>query len=153
ELAGDPLALERFQREAHAASALNHPNICTIYDTDEIAGQPFISMEFLEGQTLEQKIAGKPLSTHELLKLAIHILEALAAAHARGILHRDIKPSNIFVTTRGEAKILDFGLAKLQGADHSALTFTDPGKQESMQAADLRLTLTGAAMGTAGYMS
>ena len=153
ELSGDPLALERFQREAHAASALNHPHICTIYDIDESAGQPFISMELLEGQTLEQRIGGMPLPTEELLKLGMQIVEALEAAHTRGFLHRDIKPSNIFVTTRGEAKILDFGLAKLQGSEPSEPKATAPAQTETNQVTNLRLTLTGAAMGTAGYMS
>jgi len=153
ELKGDPQALERFQREAHAASALNHPNICTIYDIDESAGLPFISMELLEGQTLEQRIGGKPLPKEELLEFGVQIVDALHAAHAHGILHRDIKPANIFVTTRGEAKILDFGLAKLQGSDPSDPSLAVPAETDSKQVTNLTLTLTGAAMGTAGYMS
>jgi eukaryotic-like serine/threonine-protein kinase len=153
DLTGDPQALERFRREAHAASALNHPHICTIYDIDESADQPFISMELLEGQTLEQRIGGKPLPIEEVLKLGIQIVDALEAAHMRGILHRDIKPSNIFVTIRDEAKILDFGLAKLQGSDHSEPSPPVLTETESKQVTNPALTLTGVAMGTAGYMS
>ena len=147
------LAVERFKREARAASALNHSHICTIYDIDEDEGRPFLVMELLEGKTLGQRLVGKPLKLEELLDLGIQIAEALDAAHAKGIVHRDIKPSNIFVTTRGQVKIIDFGLAKLASEQIAGRPSADDSQAVTMALSENLLTDHGMAVGTVTYMS
>ena len=147
DIAGDPAALERFMLEARAASALNHPNICTVYAVENADGQSFIAMELLEGQSLDHKLLGPALSVDRVLDTSIQLADALDAAHAKGIIHRDIKPANVFVTSRGPIKILDFGLAKLTRAAE--------GQMETIGSSGVpgHLTSPGSTVGTVAYMS
>jgi non-specific serine/threonine protein kinase len=152
ELVRDPMALERFQREARAASGLNHPNICIIHEIDQFEGQPFIVMELLEGQPLKHMISGKPLPGTQILEITIQIADALEAAHDSGIIHRDLKPANIFLTKRGQAKVLDFGLAKLVPSARQIPQDVGPAAMPTLSGID-HLTSTGVALGTVAYMS
>ena len=153
ELSRDPAALQRFQIEARAASALNHPNICTVYEIDEFEGQSFIAMEFLEGQTLKNRSANEPVTVERVLDISIQVADALDAAHSQGVVHRDVKPANIFITRRGHAKLLDFGLAKLTAAGAGAAEGLGMAAAASVGTGSTQLTGSGVALGTINYMS